>query len=170
MKVEASNPLAKRHPLAGLVAWIAVTFLAAAAGALASLDARAFYASLSLPPWAPPASVFGPVWSVLYAMMAVAAWLAWRRAPLASAPATWSLFFAQLVANAAWSWLFFSRHLGLAASVDVVILEALIVATLVAFWRLRPLAGALLLPYAAWVAFASLLTLSVWQRNPSLLG
>ena len=161
---------ARRHAWAGLVGWLAVTFLAAAAGAFASLDARAFYASLSLPPWAPPASVFGPVWSVLYVMMALAAWFAWRRAPLAASPGTWCLFFAQLVLNAAWSWLFFSRHLAMAASVDVVVLEALIVATLVAFWRLRPLAGALLVPYAAWVAFASLLTLSTWQRNPTLLG
>ena len=80
------------------------------------------------------------------------------------------LFLVQLTLNALWSWLFFVWRQGAAAFGEVLVLEALIVATMVAFWRVRPLAGALLIPYALWVGFASLLTYSVWQRNPDLLG
>src|SRR5512137_3105450 len=92
--------------LVGLLAWLLVAFAAGAVGALASVDAASFYAQLSKPSWAPPAWVFGPVWSALYALMGVAAWLVWR-----SPGPKWAalaLFCAQLAANALWSWLFFA--------------------------------------------------------------
>lgn len=127
---------------------------------------------LDRPDWAPPASVFGPVWSVLYLLMGVAAWLVWRERDR-HASSGWSsalaLFIAQLVANALWSWLFFGWHDGATAFGEIMILAALIVLTVAAFWRIRPLAGMLLLPYLAWVGFASVLTCAVWQRNPGLL-
>ena len=151
----------------GLLAWLALCFVAAGLGALASIDAASFYAQLQRPAWAPPASVFGPVWSVLYALMGVAAWLVWRQPGAHRAALT--LFVVQLAVNAQWSWLFFGWRLGAWAFVDVVVLVGLVAATLVSFWRVRRLAGALLLPYLLWVAFASVLTWSVWQANPSML-
>jgi benzodiazapine receptor len=153
----------------GLVGWALVTFAAAAIGALASVEAPAFYAQLMRPTWAPPASVFGPVWTLLYLAMALAAWLVWRRHAIAEARGAFMLFGAQLVANALWSWLFFGWHLGALAFAEVPVLWGLIVATVVSFWRLDRLAAVLLVPYLAWVTFASALTFAVWQLNPDLL-
>jgi len=154
---------------AGLLAWLGLVFVAAALGAIASSGAPAFYGQLSKPAWAPPASVFGPVWSVLYLLMAVAAWLVWREPGVPTRRMALGLFVAQLVANALWSWLFFGWHHGALAFAEVLLLLALVVATAAAFWRVRAAAGALLLPYVAWVSFASALTWAVWQANPGLL-
>ncbi|MGE5176544.1 MAG: TspO/MBR family protein [Hyphomicrobiales bacterium] len=151
----------------GLLGWLTAAFAAGAVGAIASGNAAAFYAQLSKPSWAPPASVFGPVWTTLYALMGVAAWLVWR-SPRRSGAAL-RLFFAQLAANAPWSWLFFAWRSGAVAAVEVLVLLALIGATMVAFWSRSRLAAALLLPYVLWVAFASALTWAVWRANPGLL-
>jgi len=158
-----------RIQLIGLVAWLALTFMAAAAGAIASLDAPAFYGQLVKPAWAPPPSVFGPVWSVLYLLMGMAAWLVWRERPSQRVDGALGLYIVQLAANALWSWLFFGWHQGAWAFADVLLMWALVAATSAAFWRIRRLAGLLLLPYLAWVSFASALTWAVWQRNPGLL-
>jgi benzodiazapine receptor len=113
--------------------------------------------------------VFGPVWTVLYALMGVASWLVWReRGAIARKPAL-MIYIVQLVANALWSWLFFYWKTGALAFAEVLLLLALIVATVVLFWRVRRLAAVLLLPYLAWVAFASALTWSVWRANPGML-
>ena len=133
----------------------------------ASMDAAPFYTSLARPGWAPPPDVFGPVWTVLYTLMGIAAWLAWKR----GAPrGVLVLYVVQLVLNALWSVLFFGRHQGALAFVDIILLLLLILATLAGFWRVRPLAGVLLLPYLAWVGFATALTWSVWHLNPQVLG
>lgn len=153
----------------GLIGWLAVCFATAALGAWASINAASFYGKLVRPAWAPPAAVFGPVWSTLYFMMAVAAWLVWRERGFGGARGALTLFSVQLAANALWSWLFFGWKLGMWASVEVVVLWALILATFVAFWRIRPLAGALLLPYLAWVSFATYLCITVWRMNPKVL-
>lgn len=153
--------------LAGLLGWLLAAFAAAAVGAVASVDAASFYAQLSKPSWAPPGWVFGPVWSALYALMGVAAWLVWRsRGPKRTALV---LFGVQLAANALWSWLFFAWHRGAPAAVEVLILLALILATVAAFWRISRLSALLLVPYLLWVGFASLLTWAVWLGNPGLL-
>lgn len=155
-------------PWAALIGCLLVAYAVAGLGAAASIDAASFYAQLDRPAWAPPAWVFGPVWSVLYTMMGVAAWLVWRSAtPGRRAALGW--FGAQLVANALWSWLFFGWRLGAWAAAEVLLLWALIVATVLAFRRLSGLAAGLLLPYLLWVSFASVLTWAVWQRNPGLL-
>ena len=159
-----------RGDLKGLAGWLLLTLGAGGIGALGSMDAATFYEQLSRPAWAPPGSVFGPVWTALYVLMAVAAWLVWRVRGFDAAPRTLALYIAQLIANAAWSWLFFAWQSGSAAFVEVILLWLLIVATLIAFWRVRRLAGILLLPYLAWVSFATLLTYACWQRNPQLLG
>jgi translocator protein len=109
------------------------------------------------------------VWSVLYLLMAVAAWLVWREPASAGRGRALRLFLVQLAVNALWSWLFFAWQQGALAFVDVLALLALVIATAAAFWRIRPVAGLLLLPYAAWVGFASALTWAVWQGNPGLL-
>jgi benzodiazapine receptor len=161
------SPRPLSSQLLGLAGWLLAAFAAGALGAVASVDAASFYAQLSKPSWAPPAGVFGPVWTALYALMGVAAWLVWRspgtrRVPLA-------LFGVQLAANALWSWLFFAWHRGALAAVEVLVLLALIVATVVAFWRISRLAALLLVPYVLWVSFASALTWAVWRSNPGLL-
>jgi benzodiazapine receptor len=153
--------------LIGLAGWLALAFATGAVGAIASFEAAAFYAQLVRPPWSPPGSVFGPVWSALYALMGAAAWLVWRE-PGAKGGAL-ALFVVQLAANALWSWLFFAWRLGALAFADVLVLLALIGATAAAFWKVRRLAAMLMVPYLAWVAFASALTWSVWQANPALL-
>ena len=163
-------PLPKTTQFIGLLAWFAISFAAAGLGAAASVHAGPFYAQLARPAWAPPASLFGPVWTVLYALMAIAAWSVWRVAGFGAARAALGLFLVQLAANALWSWLFFGWHRGALAFADILLLWVLIAATLLAFWRIRPLAGALLLPYLAWVSFAAVLNVAVWQANPRLLG
>ena len=158
-----------KRSILGLLSWIAIVAVVAAFGAFASRDAAGFYASLSKPEWAPPAGVFGPVWTTLYVLMAVAAWRVWRREGFEGARAALTIFVVQLLLNGAWSWLFFAMHKGLASFIDIVVLWPCIAATTLLFWRRDRLAGLMLLPYLAWVGFALFLNLSVWQRNPSLL-
>ncbi len=153
--------------LFGLLGWLLVVSVAAALGAFASVEAPQFYAQLSKPSWAPPGWLFGPVWTTLYLLMAVAAWLVWRT-PAASKTAL-VLFVVQLAVNALWSWLFFAWHLGGLATAEILLLWLLLLATLAAFWRISRTAALLMLPYLAWVSFAGLLAWTVWRSNPALL-
>ncbi len=155
--------------IAGLIVSFLVCFAAAAAGAMATRSAPEFYATLDRPSWAPPAAVFGPVWTILYALMAVAAWLVWKEKGFSGAQSSLGLFLIQLIINALWSWIFFAWRRGVLAEVDVVALLVMIIGMVLAFWRVRPLAGALLIPYAAWVAYATALTFSLVRRNPAVL-
>lgn len=159
--------LSKQQQLIGLVGFLTLAYLAAAIGAIASINAADFYDALSQPDWAPPAWLFGPMWMTLYGLMGLAAWLAWREP--GARPAL-VLFMVQLALNALWSWLYFVWQLGAVSFVAVLLLWGLIAATTVMFWRLKPLAGVLLLPYLAWVGLACALTFSTWQRNPQILG
>lgn len=124
-----------------------------------------WYAALSKPAWTPPSAIFGPVWSALYLLMAVAAWLVWRRGGFAAHPAALGLFAAQLALNAGWSLVFFGLRMPGAAFAEILVLWALILATLIAFRRAAPLAGWLLAPYLVWVTFASALNLAIWRLN-----
>ena len=165
-----STPPSPRPTPWGAIALLFVaTVLTAGIGALASIDAKAFYASLAQPSWSPPPTVFGPVWSVLYLMMFFAAALVVKRlGTVAARPALW-LYGAQLVCNALWTWLFFHGHWGAVAYAEVLLLFVLVALTLRCFWRVRPLSGWLLLPYLVWVGFASALTLALWRLNPGVL-
>ena len=154
----------------GFLGWLAISFAAAALGALASTNAPEFYQQLARPTWAPPARLFGPVWTVLYALMAVAAWLVWRQGGFRHARGALFVFLLQLAFNALWSWLFFVWRFGALAFVEILGLWVLVLWTLVAFWRVRPAAGILLLPYLSWITFAAFLAYAIWQRNPSLLA
>lgn len=162
--------MSRQKQVFGLIGWLALSFAASGIGAVASVRAQAFYGQLAQPAWAPPAAVFGPVWTILYALMGVAAWLVWRTGGFRAHRTALILFVVQLAVNALWSWLFFAWHLGALAFADIVALVLLVVATLVCFWRARPLAGALLAPYLLWICFASALNYSVWQLNPQALG
>lgn len=155
---------APRHPWWGLVGWLALCFAAAAAGGLAT-DTGAWFDALRKPPWNPPNWVFSPVWTTLYALMAVAAWLVWKRRGFGAASTALALFLVQLALNVAWSFLFFAAQSPGLAFAEIVVLWAAILATVVAFWRIRPLAGALLLPYLAWVTFAAALNFAIWRLN-----
>ena len=162
-------PLTKQKQIVGLVAWLIVSFIAAAIGGAASIQAGPFHTQLVRPDWAPSPTIFGPVWTVLYVLMGIAAWLVWRVGGFGAAKFALTLFLVQLAPNALWSWLFFGWHRGAFAFADILLLWALIVATLIFFWRIRPFAGALLVPYLLWVSFASALNYSVWQLNPQVL-
>ncbi|MET0377522.1 MAG: TspO/MBR family protein [Spongiibacteraceae bacterium] len=164
------TPFPKKKQIIGLIVWLGVSFIAAAIGSAASINAGSFYAQLVRPDWAPPANVFGPVWTLLYLLMGVSAWLVWRIGGFRATRSALTLFLVQLVVNALWSWLFFEWHRGALAFVDIVLLLGLIVATFVSFWRIKPLAGVLLVPYVLWVSFAAALNYSLWILNPQILG
>ncbi|WP_214000595.1 TspO/MBR family protein [Arsukibacterium sp.] len=150
-----------------LLTLLALTYLAAGIGALGSINAASFYRELQLPAFAPPAWLFGPVWTLLYTLMAVAAWLVWRSTK--QHRAALGLYFAQLAVNALWSWLFFAWYQGALAFANILLLLPLIIATALCFWRQNKLAGLLLVPYLLWVSFAAVLNFSIWQLNPGVL-
>ena len=154
----------------GLIVSLLLSFAASYIGAIASLQAKSIYGLLSQPVWAPPPWLFGPVWTLLYAMMAVAAWLVWRQGGILANRHALALYLTQLVFNALWSWLFFAWQLGAWAFADIILLWLLIAATLVSFWRVSKPAGALLVPYLLWVTFAAALNHSLWRLNPQVLG
>jgi len=159
-----------RTQAVGLIGWLLVSFAAAAAGGIASVDAGDFYRQLDRPGWAPPAWLFAPVWSALNLLQGVSAWLVWRERHAGGRRGALAAFLAQLAVNALWSWLFFAWRQGGLAFGEVLLLFAMVGITVALFWRVRPLAGALLLPYLLWVGFATVLTYSIWQRNLQLLG
>jgi translocator protein len=146
--------------------WIPITLALAALGSWGSMNAPEVYSQLNKPSWAPPAWLFGPVWSFLYLSMAVAATLVWRRRHLQPLGAAMGLYAAQLLANALWSWLFFAWALRGAAFTDSALLLVLLCATAALFWRTRKWAGVLMLPTVAWVSFATALSWAMWRLNP----
>ena len=164
------SQMSMKKQILGLIAWLGASYAAAGLGSVATLEAGAFYSQLVRPSWSPPAWVFGPVWSVLFTLMGIAAWWVWRVEGFRAARVALGLFIVQLVFNALWSWLFFRWRLGGPAFGEIVVLWVAILANLIAFWRVRVLAGALLLPYLLWVGFAALLNLSLWRLNPDILG
>lgn len=154
---------------AGVSAVVLVAFLVACIGGGAASGLATppgdWYASLAKPAWTPPGWLFGPVWTLLYAAMGVSAWLLWRRRSQPGARRALACFTAQLALNFAWSPVFFGLHrLGLAA-VIIVTLLSMIVATVAASRRVSRVAALLLVPYVAWVAFASSLNIAIWLLN-----
>ena len=162
--------LSRNQQVFGLIAWLVLSFITAAVGSAASIQAASFYAELVRPEWSPPGSVFGPVWTLLYTLMGISAWLVWRVNGFSRAAIALTLFLSQLALNALWSWLFFYWQLGGVAFAEIILLWFFIAFTLAAFWRIHKLAAALLVPYLLWVSFAALLNFSLWQLNPQLLG
>jgi tryptophan-rich sensory protein len=152
-----------------LVAFLLVPLLVGAGSGFVTAGAvRDWYPALVRPSFAPPSWIFGPVWTALYLMMGLAAWLVWNRA--GSSPAgrvALGLFVLQLALNGLWSVLFFGLRAPGPALIEIVVLWAGIAATLRAFWRLAACAGWLLMPYLAWVTFATALNAGFWWLNRS---
>lgn len=146
----------------GLIGFAATAALTALIGGFAVTNADNTYDTLDRPWWAPPGWLFGPVWTILYATIAVAGWLVWRRTGLNR---TFIPYAIQLVFNAAWTPVFFGAHAYGLAAVDIVLLWCAIAATVVTFSRVHRGAALLLLPYWAWVTFATALNLDIWWTN-----
>ncbi len=154
----------------GVALWVGLTAGTAIVGGLASSQADIFYAALNKPVWAPPAWLFGPVWTVLYALMACAAVMVHRR--LSSRPQSLGalrLYAMALVPNVLWSWTFFHWQLGGVSLVVIAALWGLLLATLIAFRRVRPASAALMVPVLLWVSFAMVLNAALLARNSGLL-
>lgn len=152
----------------GLAVFIVVCLGTGGLGAIATTpEIDGWYRTLTKPAWNPPDSVFGPVWTTLFVLMAIAAWLVWKPEGFKTAAVPLTLFAVQLVLNVSWSWIFFGMHQPGWAFVDVVILWLAIVVTMVAFFRRSQLAGWLLVPYLGWVSFAAVLNFTIWRLNLS---
>ena len=146
-----------------LMGWVLLCFGAAAMGGL--FMPGEWYAALKKPSWNPPGWIFGPVWTVLYTMMAVAAWLVWKRGGFAAQRRPLMLFLVQLALNAAWTPLFFGLHWTGVAFAEIVLLCLAIAATIAAFRPVGRVAAWLLAPYLAWVSFAAVLNCVLWRLN-----
>ncbi len=146
-----------------LVGWVILCFGVAAAGS--RYMPGEWYESLAKPDWNPPNWVFAPVWTLLYLMMATAAWRVTIKAPAGSRRKPVLVFVLQLLLNGMWSWLFFGLKSPGLAFADIVALWVVLSITVITFWRADRLAGLLLLPYLAWVSFALALNLAIWQLN-----
>lgn len=144
--------------------WLLLCFGAAAFGGL--FMPGEWYASLKKPSWNPPGWVFGPVWTTLYLMMAVAAWLVWKRGGFSTQRRALALFLVQLTLNAAWTPLFFGLHRPGLAFAEILLLWLAIAAALAAFRPVSRVAAWLLVPYLAWVSFAAFLNFTLWRLNP----
>lgn len=140
--------------------------VAAIGGAVTATSVGTWYAGLAKPSFNPPGWVFGPVWTALYLMMALAAWRVWRARDHAGVRPALRLWALQLALNLCWSLIFFGAQMIGAALAEIVVLIAAILATTLLFWRIDRLAGALLVPYAAWVGFATILNAALWRLNP----
>ena len=125
----------------------------------------AWYQSLAKPSWTPPGWVFPIVWTLLYIMMGVAAWLIWKQKGFAAASGPLSIFILQLVLNGLWTVFFFGMKMPGLALVDIGLLWGAILITVVLFWSRQPAAGILMLPYFLWVSFASVLNFTIWKLN-----
>ncbi|MFC3194018.1 TspO/MBR family protein [Marinicella sediminis] len=154
----------------GLAGWLLLCFAASFIGALASFQAPSMYAQLSQPQWAPPAWLFGPVWTMLYGMMAVAVWLVWRQGGLRHNQQAVVWFVIQLVLNALWSWLFFAWQQGLLSVINIGLLWVSILMTIRCFQSTSLPAVLLMVPYLLWVSFAAVLNITMWRLNPTILG
>ena len=155
--------MSRAASMLGLIIWLLTCFGAASLGAV--FMPGDWYAMLKKPSWNPPGWIFGPVWSVLYTLMAVAAWLVWKRGGFAVQRSPLTLFLVQLALNAAWTPLFFGLHWPGVAFAEIVLLWTSVAAALAAFRPVSHTAAWLLAPYLAWVSFAALLNFTLWRLN-----
>lgn len=155
------------HNFLKLLITVMLPLLAGVIGSMFTVSAiQEWYPVLIKPALNPPSWVFGPVWTTLYIMMGVAAFLVWRRGEkFKSVVLPLSLFGVQLVLNALWSIVFFGMHNLELAFIEILLLWFAILATIISFFKISKLAGWLLVPYLLWVSFASYLTFSIWMLN-----
>jgi len=159
-----ASALPPRRPILALAGWLALCLAASGSALFVSVDG--WYESLVKPSWNPPAWLFGPVWTALYVIMAIAAWLVWREGGWSAQRRPLGLFLAQWVLNALWTPLFFGLHRPDIAFAEILVLWVVLALTVRAFWRVRRIAGLLLVPYLAWVSFAAFLNFTLWRLNP----
>lgn len=166
MSENYSTDISRNYIWLALAGWLGVCYLVSGvAGFFTARQIPTWYASIAQPSFTPPNWVFAPVWTTLYTLMGIAAWLVWR---LPDSPnRTWALdmFWLQLALNFAWSFLFFDRHWILTAAIEVVALWAAILAMTIAYARVNRVAMWMMVPYLAWVSFASVLNWGVWWVN-----
>ena len=150
----------------GLFVWIGICFVAAAIGSwFTAPSVKTWYPMLMKPAGTPPAWVFGPVWTTLYVLMATAAWIVWRQRPTTNVTAALALFFVQLALNATWSFLFFGLRRPDLALLEILVLLAAIIATTANFAQFSRLGFWLMMPYVAWVSYATYLNFGIWRLN-----
>jgi tryptophan-rich sensory protein len=149
-----------------LLGFIAAAFVAAAIGGSATASSvQTWYPTLAKPSWNPPSGVFGPVWTMLYFLMAVAAWRVWRGHTVQNVRRELAGYFAQLALNAGWSLLFFGLRRPDLAFAEILLFWATLVWLQIRFWKIDRLAGALWALYLAWVSFATALNFAIWRLN-----
>lgn len=153
-----------RRPFLALTGWIVLCLAASVGAVFVSVDG--WYAALVKPAWNPPAWLFGPVWTLLYVTMGVSAWLVWREGGWSAQRRPLAYFLLQWLLNALWTPLFFGLHRPDLALAEIAALWAVLAVTVALFWRVRRIAGLLLMPYLAWVSFAACLNYAIWRLNP----
>jgi benzodiazapine receptor len=163
MPTKTADHLSPVRSVLALLGWLALSLTAAAMGGL--FLPGEWYAALRKPAWNPPNWIFGPVWAALYIAMAIAAWLVWKRGGFRGQRTALWLFLVQLFFNALWSPLFFGLRSPALGLLNILLLWLALLGTIVAFWRARPIAGAILVPYLAWVSFATALNFALWHLN-----
>ena len=147
---------------------IAIPLAIGAVGGISTANAIPnWYSTLTKPSWNPPNWLFGPVWTLLYVLMGVAAWIVWRKVGFVGSPGWWIADGIQLFLNFWWSILFFGKKQIGWALVEIIAMWVSIVATISVFWQIDPLAAKLLVPYIAWVSFATFLNFTIWRLNRS---
>lgn len=160
------SPLRAKSPVLGLLGFVALNLVISICGGLftaSSIDT--WYPALIKPDFSPPNAIFGPVWSLLYIMMALAAWRVWKKVGWQRGGQSLALYLFQLLINLAWSALFFGLQRPDLALIDCLLLLVLVIFTALSFWQHDNWAAALLIPYAAWVAFACLLNSAIVVLN-----
>lgn len=161
----------RRHrllDLAGLAFFVALCLgIGALGAAVTATSVKTWYADLVKPSFTPPNAVFGPVWTALYVLMAVAAWRVWRAADRDTTRGPLTLFALQLALNLGWSVVFFGLGKIGAAVATIVVLDVGVVVTLLAFRTIDRWAALLMMPYLAWVSFATVLNITLWRLNPT---
>lgn len=165
--MSSSNSSKPLFSILGLIFWVGLCFFVAWSGAQVSpgIASSEWYESLAKPDWNPPGWLFGPVWTILYTMMGVAAWLIWKEFGFKKAKSALIVFLIQLFLNGLWSQLFFGmQELGWAL-VEIIILLSAIIFTTYLFFQKNRVSGWLMVPYIAWVSFATVLNATIWMIN-----
>jgi len=153
-------------PASAIVSIVIALAVAAIGGLATASSVTTWYVGLHKPAFNPPNAVFGPVWTILYVLMAIAAWRVWRAGQRdGRRRGAIGLYAVQLALNLAWSLTFFGLRRPDLALADIALLLVAVLATTVAFWRRDHLAGLMMVPYVAWVAFASMLNFAIWRLN-----
>jgi benzodiazapine receptor len=161
-----SISISNKSDWVALILFLLGCFSVAGLGSLATMpEIPTWYATLRKPAWTPPNWLFGPVWTALYAAMAIAAWIIWRRAGWEESNGALWLFIIQLALNLAWSFIFFKFHNPQWAFVEIVALWIAIAATMMKFAAISRVSAILLVPYLVWVTYAAALNFAVWRMN-----